>query len=145
MFHLHTKKCSRFVEICSNSKEKYSDIHLNYFFFNAIWLFLWLILNYSVFTIRFTMCSGLFLWYFWDSHTTFQVPCIYRLRSMCSFGCIAAAAVCCHWPRSRALKPSLIRFFFHPKQYFSLTNSSSIPPAFLQTIQIPPSEQAHGE
>ena len=31
------------------------------------------------------------------------------------------------WPRSRALKPGLIRFFFHPEQCFL----SQIPPAFL--------------
>ena len=28
------------------------------------------------------------------------------------------------WPRSRAFKPCLIRFFFHPEQYFPLTNLS---------------------
>ena len=39
------------------------------------------------------------------------------------------------WPRSCALKPGLIRFFFHLEQYFSLTNSSRF-------IQIPPSERS---
>ena len=38
------------------------------------------------------------------------------------------------WPRSHALKPSLIRFFFIRNSVFLL----QIPPAFLQTIQIPP-------
>ena len=32
------------------------------------------------------------------------------------------------WPRSRALEPGLIRFFFYPEQCFPLTNSSRIPP-----------------
>jgi len=46
--------------------------------------------------------------------------------------------------RSRALKPGLIRFFFFiPEQYFSLTNSSSIPPNHPNSSRIPPSEQAH--
>ena len=40
------------------------------------------------------------------------------------------------WPRSRALKPGLIRFFFHPEQCFPLTNSSRF-------IQIPPNERGH--
>jgi len=35
---------------------------------------------------------------------------------------------CSQRPRSRALEPSLIRFFFHPEQCFPLTNSSIIPP-----------------
>ena len=44
--------------------------------------------------------------------------------------------------RSRALKPGLIRFFFHLEQYFPLTDSSSIPPNHPNSSRIPPSEQA---
>jgi len=39
------------------------------------------------------------------------------------------------WLRSRVLKPGLIRLFFHPEQYFPLTNSYifiQITPKFLQ-------------
>ena len=44
--------------------------------------------------------------------------------------------------RSRALKPDLIRLFFHPEQYFSLINSSSIPPNHPDSSRIQTNEQA---
>ena len=44
-------------------------------------------------------------------------------------------------PRSRVLKPDLIRLFFHPEPCFSLTNSSSIPPNYLDSSRIQTSEQ----
>ena len=45
-------------------------------------------------------------------------------------------------PRSRVLKPGLIRLFFHLEQCFSLTNSSSIPPNHPNSSRIQTSEQA---
>ena len=45
------------------------------------------------------------------------------------------------WPRSCALKPGLIRFFFHLKQCFSLTNSSRIPPNHPNSSGTIPSER----
>jgi len=48
-----------------------------------------------------------------------------------------------HRPRSRALKPGLIRLFFHPEQCFSLINSSSIPPNHPDSSKIQTSERAH--
>ena len=46
---------------------------------------------------------------------------------------VYCAIDCFLWPRSHALKPDLIRFFFHSEQCFPLTNSSRF-------IQIPPSD-----
>ena len=45
------------------------------------------------------------------------------------------------WPRSRALKPGLIRFFFHPEQCFPLTESSRIPPNHPNSSRTIPSER----
>ena len=45
-------------------------------------------------------------------------------------------------PRSRALEPGLIRLFFYPEQYFSLTDSSSIPPNHSNSSEIQTSEHA---
>ena len=47
------------------------------------------------------------------------------------------------WLRSRALKLGLIHLFFHPEQYFSLINSSSIPPNHPDSSRIQTSEHAH--
>ena len=47
-----------------------------------------------------------------------------------------------YWPRSRVLEPGLIRLFFHLKQCFSLTDSSSIPPNHPDSSKIQTSEQA---
>ena len=46
---------------------------------------------------------------------------------------------------SRALKPGLIRFFFHPKQCFSLTDSSRIPPNHPNSSRTIPSKRGHIE